>query len=412
MKYVKENAIAAAVAAVLLGAMSTASAQEQEIVADGTRYIVNVNNTKVLRTEAIQAGSGAYCTPESPCLYDDLPLDYAASGYKWLDGKVTYGFANSSPDLANSRERGIIAQALGLWSGVAKVFPQEVATGGDPCAPNVRLQFAQGDHGDGSPFDGPSGVLAHAWYPPPYAGCFSGDAHFDDAETWVSPTSGGGGIDLATVAAHEFGHSLGLGHSADSNSIMAPFYSNRRAFLSFDDIAGIIAIYGSKTADTILQLEETNPVPPGAGSFRIAENSMVIGMRRKGTQTFFNTAFPLAGTVTNGQTRVDVDGVLSRDVFGAQFDGFWFNRGDLYRTQVTIPTANKDVDLVQVNMTITDNSLTTPATLALSMNGLKVGDVIINPGDSIKTVSFPVHFVNPPGATRNNASNLYNDAKH
>ena len=51
-------------------------------------------------------------------------------------------------------------------------------------------------------------------------------------------------------------------------------------------------------------------------------------------------------------------------------------------------------------------------TLALSMNGLKVGDVIINPGQSIKTVSFPVHFVNPPGATRNNASNLYNDAKH
>ena len=409
MKHVKENTIAAAVAAVLLGAMP-ASAQEQEIVADGTRYIVNVNNTKVLRTEAIEL-NGSNCTPESPCLYDNLPADFAADGRKWTDGKVTYGFANSSPDLANSRERGIIAQALGLWGGVAKVFPQEVATGGDPCAPNIRILFGAGEHGDGFAFDGLNGVLAHAFFPPPNGNCFAGDAHFDEAETWTSPTSGGGGIDLATVAAHEFGHSLGLGHSADPNSIMAPFYVGRRAFLSFDDIAGIISIYGAKTADTILQLEETTTIRPGFGSFRIVEGSMSIGLRRKGTQTFFNTSFPLAGVVTNGQTRVDVDGVLARDVFTSQFDGFWFNRGDLYRTQVTIPTANKDVDLVQVTMNV-ENFLSEPATLALSMNGLKVGDITIFPGENFKTVSFPVHFVNPPGATRNNASNLYNDAKH
>src|SRR4249919_947802 len=98
MKYVKENAIAAAVAATLFGAM--ANAQEVDVVASGTRYVVNTNNTKVLRTEAIQA-SAAVCTPESPCLYDDLPLvsEFVNSGYKWPDGKFTYGFANTSPDI-------------------------------------------------------------------------------------------------------------------------------------------------------------------------------------------------------------------------------------------------------------------------------------------------------------------------
>ena len=298
---------------------------------------------------------------------------------------------------------------MGLWSNVAKVFPQELAAGGDPCAPNIRILFGAGKHGDGFPFDGVSGVLAHAFFPPPVnAGCIAGDTHFDEAETWVSPSGGGAGIDLATVAAHEFGHALGLNHSADPNALMAPFYTGRRAFLSFDDIAGIISIYGTRTQDIILQLEETNTIAPGAGSFRLAENSVVIGMRRKGTSTFFNSNFPLA----NGAARADVDGVLSRNSFTAQYDGFWFNRGDLYRGQVTLPSANKDVDLVRVALTITNNVLTAPATLALSMNGLKVGDITVNPGDASKTVSFPVHFVNPAQKTRDVGSNLYNDSKH
>jgi hypothetical protein len=171
-----------------------------------------------------------------------------------------------------ARERGIIGQALGLWSNVAKVFPQELAAGRDPCVPNIRILFGAGNHGDAFPFDGVSGVLAHAFFPPPVnPGCIAGDSHFDEAETWVTPSGGGVGIDLATVAAHEFGHALGLNHSADANALMAPFYTGRRAFLSFDDIAGIISIYGTRTQDVILQLEETNTIAPGAGSFKLAE---------------------------------------------------------------------------------------------------------------------------------------------
>ncbi|HEY5809876.1 MAG TPA: matrixin family metalloprotease, partial [Povalibacter sp.] len=235
-------AIAAAVAAVLAGALpaTQASAQEVEMVVGGLRQIVNEDNTKVLRTEVIQADAmGPVCTPESPCRYDHEPAfsEFVATAGKWPSGVVSYTLINTSPDIAGSRERGIVAQAFGLWSNVAKVFPQELAVT-STCTPQIRISWGAGNHGDGFPFDGAGGVLAHAFFPPPVnAGCIAGDTHFDEAETWTTPSGGGAGIDLATVAAHEFGHALGLSHSADPNALMAPFYTGRRAFLSFDDIA-------------------------------------------------------------------------------------------------------------------------------------------------------------------------------
>ena len=74
----------------------------------------------------------------------------------------------------------------------------------------------------------------------------SGDAHFDDDETYTTETSQG--INLDWVAVHEFGHSMGLEHSNVRESIMYPWYKGYfpNIELTRDDILGIQALYGEE----------------------------------------------------------------------------------------------------------------------------------------------------------------------
>ena len=179
--------------------------------------------------------------PDQPVGNDAATVgEFVAQGSRWSGNTINYRFTNSTPDLPVADQRAAVRGALAKWAAVTPLAFVENATGGD-----MLVSWASGDHGDGYPFDGASGVLAHCFYPPPGGGSLSGDGHFDEAETW-SVNTPPSGIDLPTVALHELGHGLGLAHSNVTSAVMYAYYGGPRRDLTADDITGIQSIYGAK----------------------------------------------------------------------------------------------------------------------------------------------------------------------
>lgn len=216
------------------------------------------------------------------CTDTSLVGEYVTGAGKWATNNLTYSFQNYTADIPTSQALWAIDHAFSMWSAETPLRFRRVAngTGGD-----IVIRFVTGNHGDGYPFDGPSNVLAHAFYPS-NADPIRGDTHFDDAETWTVNVPAGGGFDLVTVAAHEFGHALGLRHSADSSALMAPFYTGPRRFLSSDDIQGIQSLYGGTG-----RLENATWIH---GNAALIEHPNRIEYQRK--YGFFNRAIGKADT--------------------------------------------------------------------------------------------------------------------
>uniref|UniRef100_A0A8D0GDC9 Matrix metallopeptidase 11 n=1 Tax=Sphenodon punctatus TaxID=8508 RepID=A0A8D0GDC9_SPHPU len=143
--------------------------------------------------------------------------------------------------LGNTKVRQAIAEALTVWSDVTPLTFTEVQGG----RADIVIDFTRYWHGDNLPFDGPGGILAHAFFPKTHR---EGDVHFDYDETWTIGNNLG--TDLLQVAAHEFGHVLGLQHTGVSKSLMSPFYIFRYPLsLSEDDKQGIQYLYGKPKPD-------------------------------------------------------------------------------------------------------------------------------------------------------------------
>ncbi|KAM5180551.1 collagenase 3-like [Mantella aurantiaca] len=156
---------------------------------------------------------------------------------KWSSTIISYQISNYTPDLTPVEVDKAIQKAFRVWSEVTPLKFIQLQNG----TADMMISFGVREHGDFFPFDGSSGVLAHAFAPGDQVG---GDIHFDDDETWTVDYSD---YNLFSVAVHEIGHSLGLGHSRNPVALMFPiysFFSSEVFSLPADDVLGIQELYG------------------------------------------------------------------------------------------------------------------------------------------------------------------------
>ncbi|XP_060090870.1 stromelysin-1-like [Heteronotia binoei] len=178
---------------------------------------------------------------------------------KWEKKDLTYKILNYTPDMKEADVVKAIEKAFQAWSQVTPLTFRR----SDESTADIMISFAHREHGDFNPFDGAGGTLAHAYAPSNTN--IGGDAHFDEDENWTKDQHGS---NLFVVAAHEFGHSLGLFHSKDGNALMYPVYKslqNNQPILSRDDIEGIQQLYGTPSnpsQDRTEQNESRQPSRP------------------------------------------------------------------------------------------------------------------------------------------------------
>jgi hypothetical protein len=195
---------------------------------------------------------------------EDRFLLYATTGDFWSkpnritlsfvpDGTSIGGVPSNLQQTLNARFatanwQAQILDAAASWEKGANLNISLVADNGSPLGVSGNQQGDPrfGDIRIGG-FAMSNNTLAFAYLPPPNnGGTAAGDIFFNTSISWQI---NGNTYDLRTVALHELGHALGMGHSVIGAAVMWPAYNTSKQALATDDISGIRTIYGAHQPD-------------------------------------------------------------------------------------------------------------------------------------------------------------------
>ncbi|XP_060641621.2 matrix metalloproteinase-17 [Anolis sagrei] len=181
--------------------------------------------------------------------------------------------------LGHDTVRALMYYALKVWSDITPLNFHEVAGNNA----DIQIDFSKTDHNDGYPFDGPGGMVAHAFSPGEHH--TAGDTHFDDDESWTFRSSDAHGMDLFAVAVHEFGHAIGLTHISAAESIMRPYYQGPvgdplKYDLPYEDKVRIWQLYGVRESVSLTAKPEISKTNDQPVLLDLPENRSTIPLRR------------------------------------------------------------------------------------------------------------------------------------
>ncbi len=178
----------------------------------------------------------------------EVGAQYVLNSYWWSGRHPAWRYNSSGKPAALTGDSGAVGGGSSVWGTVGADF-SFTNSGTTAAGTGACNNSTDGSNTVGwAVQSGSTLAVTCTWYStaPNPDDAVEFDMEIDPGWTWTTGTSGIN-TDLQSVATHEFGHALGLGHSAISAAVMYPSYTqgtNKRTPHQ-DDVDGILAIYGA-----------------------------------------------------------------------------------------------------------------------------------------------------------------------